>query len=89
MESQNIPGAFMLFQFLFFLGFMLFGAGAFAFWIWMLVDCLKHESSEGNDKLVWALVIVLTNWIGALIYFFVRRGERRRLLSTEREGRRL
>lgn len=53
--------------------------GLLAFWIWMLVECLMYEPSEGNDKLVWALVIVLTNWIGALIYLFVRRPERIRL----------
>jgi len=63
---------------------MLFGMLGFAFWIWMLVDCLKYESSEGNDKVIWVLVIVLTNWIGALIYFFVRRGERRRFAIRER-----
>jgi len=48
----------------------------FAFWIWMLIDCLTHESSEGNDKIIWVLVIVLLNFIGALIYFFVRRNAR-------------
>lgn len=68
-----------LLQILFIGGFMLFGVLGFVFWIWMLVDCLKYESSVGNEKLVWALVIVLTNWIGALIYFFVRRAERRRI----------
>lgn len=56
---------------------MLFGLAAFAFWVWMLVDCLKFESSQGNDKLIWVLVLVFANWIGALIYFFVRRRERR------------
>jgi len=44
-----------------------------ALWIWMLVDCLSNEPSEGNDKLVWMLVIVLLSWLGALIYYFVRR----------------
>jgi hypothetical protein len=87
MHNQEIAGTFVFLQFLFFGGFMLFGAGAFAFWIWMLIDCLKFESSEGNDKLIWVLVIVLTNWIGALIYFFVRRGERR-LLSRRHGSRR-
>ncbi|MDP4643286.1 MAG: PLD nuclease N-terminal domain-containing protein [Opitutales bacterium] len=48
-----------------------------AFWIWMLVDCLQYEKNEENQKLIWILVIVLTNWIGALIYFFVRRKERK------------
>ena len=50
-----------------------------AFWIWMIVDCATKEPSEGNDKIIWILVIVLTSWIGALIYYFVRRPERIRL----------
>ena len=53
-----------------------------AFWLWMLIDCLKNEKNEENQKLVWALVIILTNWIGALIYFFIRRNERKRELLS-------
>ena len=49
---------------------------ALGFWIWMLVECLTKEPSQGNDKLIWALVIIFANWIGALLYFFVRRPER-------------
>jgi hypothetical protein len=45
----------------------------FAFWIWMLVDCLGREPSEGNEKLVWVLVLIFLNWLGALLYYFVRR----------------
>ncbi len=56
---------------------VIFSLAALAFWIWMLVDCLQNEASEGNDKIIWVLVIVLTNWIGALIYYFVRRPQRR------------
>lgn len=66
-----------------FLAFMVFGVCALAFWIWMLVDCLKNEEPEGNDKIIWVLVIILTNWIGALIYFFVRRPERKRSQLTQ------
>jgi hypothetical protein len=47
------------------------------FWIWMLVDCATKESSEGNDKIVWIIIIIFTNFIGALIYFFVRRPKRK------------
>ena len=50
-----------------------------AFWIWMLIDCIINEPSEGNDKIVWMLVIILTNWIGALIYFFVRQPTRKNI----------
>ena len=45
----------------------------FVFWIWMLVDCLQNERLQGNDKLVWVLVVVLLHFLGALIYFFVER----------------
>ncbi len=53
----------------------------FIVWIWMLVDCLTKESSEGNDKLIWGLVIFFGGIIGALIYLIVRRPERKRLLG--------
>ncbi len=47
-----------------------------AFWIWMLVDCLKRNNDEfptggNNAKLIWVLVIVLTHFIGALIYLIL------------------
>jgi hypothetical protein len=45
-------------------------------WLWMLVDCAMNEPSEGNDKIVWILIIVFTGWIGALIYLFFRRPRR-------------
>jgi len=51
----------------------LFSIAGMAFWIWMLVDCLTKVRSDGNDKLIWTLVIIFGNWIGALIYFFVQR----------------
>lgn len=52
------------------------GIGGTVFWIWMLVDCAKHEPREGNDRIVWVLVIALTHFVGALIYFFARRPDR-------------
>jgi hypothetical protein len=45
-------------------------------WIMMIIDCATKEPSEGNDKLIWILIIVLTHWIGALIYLIVRRPKR-------------
>jgi nitric oxide reductase large subunit len=51
------------------------------FWIYALVDCVKHEPETGNERLVWILVIALAGWIGALVYWFVRRPQRTRLLG--------
>jgi hypothetical protein len=42
------------------------------FWIWMLVDCLK---SEREDKLVWTLVLLFGNIIGAILYFLIARNK--------------
>ncbi len=45
-------------------------------WLWMLIDCAMNEPSEGNDKIIWILVIIFTHGLGALIYYFARRPER-------------
>ena len=50
-----------------------------AFWIWMLVDCLTREPREGNDRLIWTLVIVFTKLFGAGLYYFMRYRRRRSL----------
>ncbi len=49
---------------------------AFAFWVWMLVDCLMYETDQGNSRLIWALVILFAHFIGAVIYFFAQRARR-------------
>lgn len=46
------------------------------FWLWILIDCITKEPKDGNNKLAWLLVIILTNGIGAIIYFLVRRPQR-------------
>nr|WP_261361107.1 PLD nuclease N-terminal domain-containing protein [Aeoliella straminimaris] len=46
------------------------------FWLWMLVECLTKEPSEGTDKIIWGLVIFFGNLPGALLYFLIRRNER-------------
>lgn len=46
------------------------------FWVFMLIDVIKRQDSEfptsGSDqKTMWLLIVVLTNWLGALIYYFM------------------
>jgi hypothetical protein len=45
-------------------------------WIWMLVEILTKEPDQGNDRVVWLIVVILTGWLGALIYLLARRPER-------------
>ncbi len=57
---------------------VIFGIAAFAIWIWALIEVLTKEPSEGNDKVVWLLVVLFTHFIGALIYLLIRRPERKK-----------
>ncbi len=68
----------LLLPFLIFIPLVLIVLALVVFWIWMLVDCATKEPSAGNDKVVWILVIIFTHWIGALIYYLVRRPQRKK-----------
>jgi len=71
MEFVGFPFTFFVFSL-----FGLLGLLGTALWIWMLIDCGMNEPPEGNEKIVWILVIVFTHWIGALIYLLARRPQR-------------
>jgi hypothetical protein len=71
-----------LLPFLILIPILLIGLAFFVFWLWMLIDCATKEPSQGNDKLIWILIIVFTHWIGALIYFLVRRPQRKKLFGA-------
>lgn len=62
----------------FIVAFLGIGLLCSAFWLWMFIDCLVNETGPNNEKLVWGLVIWFTSFIGAVIYYFVRRKERLR-----------
>ncbi|GCE46672.1 phospholipase D-like protein [Thermosporothrix hazakensis] len=49
---------------------------AFLFWIFVLIDCVTKEPSEGNDKIAWMLFILWVPLIGAILYYVIRRPER-------------
>lgn len=51
------------------------GLAGFIFWFWMLIDLLKREFSDAkkNEKIVWLLVLLTLNLIGATLYFFLGR----------------
>ena len=49
---------------------------ALVLWIWALIDAIQNPALSSNERLIWILVIVLTSWIGALIYLVVGRKRR-------------
>jgi len=66
----------MMLTMLFPLLLLLFLLVSQGFWVWMLVDCASNPRLVGNDKTVWILIVIFTNWIGALVYLFVARPKR-------------
>jgi hypothetical protein len=63
-------------EFLIIMMAMTIGVGGLVLWIWTLLDCINNESDQGNEKVVWVIVIAVTQLIGALIYLIVRRPKR-------------
>lgn len=68
----------MSFPFVFFPLFFLFGLlgaviaiGSTVFWVLMLVDVLQRKFKDPNEKLIWVLVIIFAHIVGALLYYFL------------------
>lgn len=50
----------------------LFVIGAL-FWFWMMFDCIKNESYSTGEVIIWLVIMILGNIVGALLYFFLRK----------------
>jgi hypothetical protein len=59
-------------------GFGLLWIGGIALWIFALVDCIRVPDDSmyrSGTKLIWIIVIALTQVIGAIIYLVIGRPE--------------
>lgn len=45
----------------------------FVLWVWALVDAIRNPALDNTMRIVWVLVIVFTNIVGALIYLAIGR----------------
>jgi hypothetical protein len=50
-------------------------------WVSALLSCIQNESSIGNTKVIWVLLILFLHVFGALAYFLIRRPQRIRELG--------
>jgi hypothetical protein len=57
------------FSILNFFSYGFLGILAIAFWIWMLIDCIRNEPDR-----YWIWIIFMLSFLGAVIYFLARRG---------------
>ncbi len=60
---------------------IIIGLGGIVLWIWTLIDFITNESDQGNERIVWVVVIAVAQLIGALIYLIVRRPKRIAMLG--------
>lgn len=60
-----IAGFFLLYGFIILLSLV-----SFVFWVVEIVDVARREFKDSNTKLLWLLVVVLAQGLGALIYYF-------------------
>lgn len=73
-HSGMMGWGWMFFPFMIF--WFLVGFFVFIFWIWMIIDCLTRKKFE--DKLVWILVLLFLNVLGAILYFFLVKSKKNR-----------
>lgn len=66
-----IFGSFVLFFIILWIFFFIIGILGTILWIFMLIDAIKRNYKNENDRLVWILIIILANVIGAIVYYFV------------------
>jgi NADH:ubiquinone oxidoreductase subunit 6 (subunit J) len=43
----------------------------FIFWIMMVVDAATRKFKSDADKIIWVLIIIFLQILGAIIYYFV------------------
>ena len=59
---------------------LVFGLGGLL-WVWMLIEAATLEAAGSQDRLIWVLIIIFTHFLGAAVYFFVRRPARKAALG--------
>lgn len=55
------------------LAWVLLAAASLIVWIWALIDAIQNPGLSNNERLIWVLVIVLTQVLGAILYLLIGR----------------
>ena len=50
---------------------------SFIFWGWALIDILKSDFKDSINKLIWLLVVFFLYALGALLYVFIGRNQKK------------
>ena len=57
---------------------VLLGVLAVVVWIWALIDAIRNPHLDDTMRIVWVLVIVFTQIVGAIIYLIIGRSSQTR-----------
>jgi Trk-type K+ transport system membrane component len=52
---------------------VIFGGVGFILWLWALIDCIRRQFTNPNDKVLWLVLIILIAWIGPILYLIIGR----------------
>ncbi len=44
---------------------------ALVFWVFMIIDCAQRKFKKKEEKILWIVILILTSWVGAVVYYFV------------------
>jgi hypothetical protein len=58
----------------FLLVWLVLGALALILWVWALIDAIQNPALSSTERIVWVVVIIFTNLIGAILYLLIGRG---------------
>lgn len=52
---------------------VIFGLGGFILFLWALIDVIRRQFPNQNDKILWILLIILISWLGPILYLIIGR----------------
>lgn len=52
---------------------VIFGIGGFILFLWALIDVIRRQFPNQNDKILWIVLIILISWLGPILYLTIGR----------------
>lgn len=52
---------------------LVFGLATLIFWIWALIDVIRREFPNPNDKILWIVLIIVLGILGSILYLIIGR----------------
>lgn len=55
---------------------MIIGLGCTLIWVLAIIEIVKSEFQDKNERLIWLLLVILLPLIGTILYFAIGRKQR-------------